>query len=121
VIARSIMLVGVFAAAAIGVAWWWFVHCENACVAADHAAQDLFQRGELLSLLRLIDGVDARCRCARFTAGDPPPQYALAQACLRQLLGEGRSAEVEHLLTQTRGPILKDLSKGLGDYTPPST
>ena len=116
-ISRAIMLGGALTAAAA--AWWWFVRCARACVAAEHAAQDLFQRGELLSALALIGAVDARCRCSRFTSGDAPPQYALAQACLRQLLNEGRSTDVEHLLAHARGPILTDLSKGLGDHTPP--
>lgn len=44
----------------------------RACVAAEHAAQDLFQRGELLSALALIGAVDTRCRCSRFTSGDAP-------------------------------------------------
>ncbi len=109
-IARAILLVGAFTAAAIAAAWWRFARCARACVAAENAAQDLFQRGELLSALALIDAVDTRCRCARFTSGDSPPQYTLAQACLRQLLSEGRSTEVKHLLsaharTHPDGPL----------------
>ncbi len=92
------------------VLWWWYMRCERACTAADRAAEDLFQRGELLSALSLIDAADARCHCGRFTSGDAPPQYALAQACLRGLLSRGQRAEVERFLARVRGPILRELS-----------
>jgi hypothetical protein len=89
------------------------VRCERDCAAVDRDAQDLFQHGEFLSVLALIDAVDARCRCSRFTSGDSPPQYALAQACLRQLLSEGPNAEVERILLRARGRILMELAKQL--------
>lgn len=60
--------------------------CEGDCAAVDREAQRLYQRGDLLLALVLIDKVDARCRCERFTSGDAPPEYSWAQACLRQLL-----------------------------------
>jgi hypothetical protein len=90
--------------------WWWYVRCERDCAAADHKAEELFRRGELLSALALIDAMDARCHCERFTSGDAPLQYTLARTCLRRLLSQGRSAEVEAFLTHVRGPILKELS-----------
>lgn len=71
-ILHGIMLGGALTAAAVAAAWWWFVRCARACVAAEHTAQDLFQRGELFSALALIDSVDAQCRCSRFTSGDAP-------------------------------------------------
>jgi len=108
--ARLIVLAGLLAAAGGAALWWWFVLCERDCAAADRHAQDLFQRGELLAALALLDKVDARCDCSRFTSGDAPPQYALAQACLRQLRSEGRSVEVQDLLARARGPILKELA-----------
>jgi hypothetical protein len=97
----------------------WFARCERACAAADRDAHDLFQRGELRSALAVIDAVDAKCRCSRFTAGDAPPQYALAQACLRELLEEGRGAEAEDILAQARGPILRGLGWDGGGFVPP--
>ena len=90
---------------------WWFLRCERTCAATDRGAESLFKRGDFLSALSLIDATDARCHCARFTSGDAPTQYALAEACLRQLLSQGRSAEVEGFLASARGPILKELSK----------
>jgi hypothetical protein len=108
---RASILIGVSAMAA---AWWWFVRCEHVCARADQDAQDLFQRGELLSTLSLIDKVDSRCSCTRFTSGDTPPQYAMAQVCLRQLLNEGRSTEVEQLLAHAHGPILSELATSAG-------
>jgi hypothetical protein len=108
--ARIIVLVGVLAVAGTAASWWWFVCCERNCAATDRHAQDLFQRGDPLAALALLDKFDARCNCARFTSGDAPPQYALAQACLRQLFSEGRSVEVQALLAHARGPILKELA-----------
>ena len=107
-IAWVIVLVGTLAVAA---AWWWFVHCKRTCTEVDHNAHDLFRRGELMSVLTLIDAVDTRCRCERFTSGDASPHYALAQACILQLLNEGRSDEVKCFLMRARGPILKELAK----------
>ena len=106
---RVLVSIGALVAIA-AVCWWWFARCERACAAIDRDTQELFQRGELLSALALIDAVDARCRCARFTSGDAPPQYALALTSLRQLLIEGRSSEVRRLLANARGPILKELA-----------
>lgn len=109
-IARVIALAGLLAAVG-GAIWWWFVRCERDCAASDREAQELFRRGELLSVLTLIDGTDARCRCSRFTSGDAPAQYALARACLRQLLIEGRRDEAEGFLARARSPILRELAK----------
>jgi len=113
VIAWVIVLIGGLTAATAA-AWWWFRRCEHACLEVDLGAQNLFERGELLSALALIDAVDARCHCARFSSGDAPPQYALAQTCLLQLLSKGRSAEVESLLRHARGPILRELADLIG-------
>lgn len=65
----------------------------RACVAAEHAAQDLFHRGELLSALALIGAVDTRCRCSRFTSGDAPHSTP-CPGLSPQLLNEGRSTDV---------------------------
>jgi hypothetical protein len=105
----SIVLAAVVAAALS--AWWWFVHCEYRCATADHDSDALYQRGELWSALALIDSTDAGCRCARFTSGDMPPQYAVAQACIRALRQEGRGADVDRLLARTRSSILQELAK----------
>jgi hypothetical protein len=110
-IMRILFLVGLLIVAAAAAWWYWFTRCERACAALEVEAQYLFQRGEFLAALTLIDTVDARCRCERFTSGDTPPQYALAQACIRQLLSEGHSAEVGRLLTSARGTILRELAK----------
>lgn len=107
--AYAIVLIAVMAAGLA--AWWWFVRCDRTCAAADRVAQTLFERGELLSALALIDSTDARCRCARFTSGDASPQYAIAAACLRALLAEGRRTEAERVLAQARGSILRELAK----------
>src|SRR5687768_592462 len=72
-----IVLIGVLAT--VGALWWWFVRCGHECMEADRDAQNLFQQGELWSALALIDTVDAKCHCSRFTSGDAPIQYALAQ------------------------------------------
>jgi hypothetical protein len=95
-------------------AWWWFVRCERNCGEVLRHAQDMFERGELSLALARIDAVDAKCHCSRFTSGDAPPQYSLAQACLERLLSEGRLDEVERLLAQAQGPILKELGKRNG-------
>lgn len=108
--ARLALLAGLLVAAGAAAWWWWFVRCERDCIAAERHAQELFQRGELLPALALIDQVDARCNCARFTSGDAPPHYSLAVVCVRQLRGEGRSLEVQDLLEHARGPILKELA-----------
>lgn len=84
--------------------------CERACESGDEDAQELLRRGDPLAALRLLDEVDARCRCARFTSGDAPPQYALAIACLQRLRDEGRDAERRQALVEARGPILRDLA-----------
>jgi hypothetical protein len=116
-IIRMIILSGVLAAA-WGIAWWWFVRCEQECGEVERDAQGMFQRGELLSAIALIDAVDARCRCARFTTGDASPQYALAKACLERLLTEGQSPEIGRILAHARGPILKELAKQSADVFP---
>jgi hypothetical protein len=108
VILRALLVTGVLLA--VAGAWWWFVRCERVCAALDRDAQELFERGELLTALERIDRVDARCRCSRFTAGDAPPQYTLAQASLSRLLSAGRHNEVQQLLAQARGPILKEFA-----------
>ena len=110
--ARPFAFAGALAAAALAGAlgFWWCVRCDGDCAVADGDAEGLFRRGEPLAALSLLDVVDARCRCSRFTSGDAPPQYALAQACLRRLLDEGREAEVEGLLARARGPILRELA-----------
>jgi len=107
------------AAAGAATAWWWFVRCEQDCARADRSAQLLFDRGELLVMLALIDAVDVRCRCGRFTQGDVPPQYALAHAALQEFFREGRRAETERLLAQARSPMLKDLARRLNDSSMP--
>lgn len=106
---RAALAVAVLAAACLATKRW-LARCERACLAADQDAEYLFRRGELLAALAVIDNVDARCRCARFTSGDAPPQYALAQACLRELQNDGRTAEVERVLARTRGTILRELA-----------
>lgn len=87
--------------------WWWFVRCEAVCAQADRDVEDLFGRGNWQSALDMIDGVDARCHCSRFTSGDAPPQYAIAEATLRGLVAKGRREEAERALARARGPILR--------------
>lgn len=100
------VLLGVLVIA--GLAAWRYVNCDAACSEADVKIERLFDRGEFLSALMLIDKIDARCNCGRFTSGDPPSQYSLAQACFRQLSSDGRTAEMEMLLANAQGPILKE-------------
>ena len=97
-------------AGALG-ACWWIGRCERDCAAAEVAAQSLFDRGDALGTLGVIDSADARCRCSRFTAGDAPALYSLAQACLRKLADSGRTADASRLLAGARGPILQELAK----------
>jgi hypothetical protein len=108
--ARIVVLIGAVALAGAGW-WWWHARCETACAEVDRGSQEMLERGDLVAALTLIDGVDARCRCGRFTSGDAPPQYSLAQACLGRLRTAGRSAEVDALLNKARGPILIELGK----------
>jgi hypothetical protein len=88
----------------------WFVRCESTCAEAQSDAENLFARGSYLEALAVVAAADAKCRCARFTSGDAPPQYALADACLRALIDDGRRAEVEVLVEQSGGPILRELA-----------
>lgn len=92
-------------------AWLWYVRCEKACAAAEHTAQDMFQRGEVVSVLEFIDDMDTRFNCARFTCGDAPPLYALAEACILKLSSDGQSSEKEKVLANARGRMLKELAK----------
>jgi hypothetical protein len=92
-------------------AWWNRQRCARACDDANYEAETLFQKGDFLSALTLIDQVDTRCNCSRFTSGDMPPEYSLAQACLRQLLNKGQDAEIHFILARTRSPILMELRK----------
>ena len=95
-----------------------FVRCERACAEAQGDAEDLFAQGRYLEALAVIGSNDSKCRCARFTSGDAPPQYALADACLRALLDDGRRAEIDELVEQTGGPILTELAAaGTGRFT----
>jgi len=105
-----IVLSAIVATVGALILWWWFVRCETDCAAADRAAEDLFERGELLSVLELIDTVDSKCHCSRFTSGDAPTQYALAQECVRQLRGKGMTTELERLLMHSRSPILMEVA-----------
>jgi hypothetical protein len=109
--ARAIILIVLLVTAGAASLWWWFVRCEWDCEEVDHEAQKLFQQGEFLSVLMLIDDVDARCHCSRFTSGDSPPQYALAQACLKQLLDKEQNEDIGLILARARGPILRQLAK----------
>jgi hypothetical protein len=114
-IAPMILLAGVVAAAGAAVWWRRIVRCEHDCSGVDHDSQEMFRRGELLFALALIDGVDARCHCSRFTSGDASPQYALAKTCIEALVKEGQHARVKQLLAQARGSILKELAQQLAD------
>jgi hypothetical protein len=91
--------------------WLWFMGCERTCVTTDYNVQKLFQEGSFLSVLILIDSTDARCHCTRFTSGDAPFQYTLAQLCLQELLSSDQRVEVEALLAHTRSPILRELAR----------
>ncbi len=105
-----ILLTGIFVIAGIA-AWLWYARCERICLVTDRKGEDLIKRGEYLSLLALINDVDGRCNCTRFTSGDAPAQYALAEACIRLLLNDGQSAQVNQIMANARSPILKELSK----------
>lgn len=112
VLAALVVLAGVAGAAR----WWWLARCERACANADRDAHTLFNRGEVVAALELIDAVDARCDCSRYTSGDAPPQYALADACLRQLLRDQRSADFRRIASNARGPILRALLRESPEY-----
>lgn len=102
------------AATAGAFAWWRYADAERACAAAEGDARRLLQDGDAEGALRLIDGVDARCRCARFTHGDAPPQYTLAGAALRQLRDRGGGDAARRLLAEARGPLLRELAHDTG-------
>jgi hypothetical protein len=108
---RAMAGIGVLTLVGVATLWWWFVQCEQECAVTDRDAQTLFQRGEFYSVLVLINAVDTKCHCSRFTSGDPPTQYSLAQACIRQLREKGLSRDVEDFLIGVRSPILKELAK----------
>lgn len=93
--------------------WWWWPECEQRCDSVDHRTQDLLRRGQELSALALIDDVDARCHCGRFTSGDEPPQSATLRVCVERLLGGSQRAELLRHLDQARGPMLRELSKSV--------
>ncbi len=101
--------ISLLAAAGAG-AWWWLRRCEADCAAATRDARALLLRGEPVRALALLDRADARCGCARFTAGDEPPEYAVARACLDRLQAEGRMADAADVLARARGPILRELA-----------
>jgi hypothetical protein len=71
----------------------------------------LFDRGDPLAALRLIDEVDAWHHCSRFTEGDEPPESALARTAVARLRADGHAAEVEALFAHARGPILQELAR----------
>jgi hypothetical protein len=105
------IVVGIVAVAVLVAAVIWAKRddCERACVDAERTAAILFERDELVGALKRVDEVDVRCGCGRFTAGDAPPQYTLAQACLTRLRAEGQAAAIERLRVRARGPILREL------------
>lgn len=107
----SVVVVAIVLAGGAGASWWWYVAADDECREADRNAADLFDRHELVQSLKLVDEVDGRCDCARFTSGDAPPQYAIAWACLRQLDREGRGSEAREVLASARSPMLKSLAK----------
>jgi len=97
--------------------WWpWFVRCDELCAQVDREAASLFDRGELVAALELIDRTDARCRCSRYTSGDAPAQYSIAEACLQQLLREQKTAELRRILARARGPIIRSLLRVSPEY-----
>jgi hypothetical protein len=96
---------------------WWFPVCEHACSAMQREVQELFERGEYVAALTRLDRVDARCHCSRFTSGDMPPEYALAEVCIRRLRAEGRGPELDGLLERARGAILHELSRAPSEPT----
>jgi len=104
-------LVGLVLASGAGASWWWHVTAERECHEAERNAADLFDRHEPIQSLEVVDEVDARCNCARFTSGDEPGQTSIARACLRQLSREGRVSEAREVLGRARGPILRELAK----------
>lgn len=97
------MGVAVLAGAAL---WWRYARGERDCARAEADARRLLQQDEPGAVLELIDGVDARFRCARYTAGDAPPIYSLAHAALQRLRERGEGAAADRLLARARGPLL---------------
>ncbi|MCP3059829.1 hypothetical protein LXT21_13675 [Myxococcus sp. K38C18041901] len=93
--------------------WWWWPECQQRCDSVDQRTQELLHREQELSALALIDGVDARCHCGRFTSGDEPPQSATLRVCIQRLLDGGQRTELMRHLDQARGPMLRELSKSI--------
>ena len=113
---RAIAALGVLAAASGALWWWWGLRCERVCARVDLDAERFLERGDLLPALELIDRTDARCRCERYTSGDAPPQYAVANAALRELVRAHRLGELRSVASRARGPMLKSLLRDTPEY-----
>jgi hypothetical protein len=106
--ARTVAALAALAAAG---AWVRYARAERDCARAERDARRRLEEDDPAAALALLDRVDARCRCARFTRGDAPPQYTLADAALRRLEARGEHTRARRLLAGARGPLLRDLAR----------
>lgn len=85
-------------------------YSARSCRAVVEEADALLLQNRPAEALRRIDAVDALHRCARFTEGDAPPEYAAARYALEQLDGPAQALALE----EARGPLLRSLGPGAG-------
>ena len=113
-------LLGVFGLGMVLTGGWiaWLDRCDQTCVVAEEEAAEVFQLGHYGAALERIDVADARCGCERFTEGDAPRQYTLAQAALREMFAAEQGLEASRILAGAQGPILRELRAGIIEPAP---
>lgn len=94
--------------------WLSFQRCEQACIKADVKAQSLFEDGQYMAVLLLVDKTDSHCGCSEYTSGDAPSQYALASISMDRLLADtAQYAQLKKLIQRTKSPVLNKLANDL--------
>jgi hypothetical protein len=103
----------VLSAVAVGTAavatWRRMLRCESACAEAERQVEELVGDRRFTTALEVIDAIDRTCRCSRFTSGDAPSLYALADLCLRQVLTGEIAGEQRLIIAGARGSIIRGL------------
>lgn len=90
----------------VGVAGW--VHrwnqCSAECTQGLREAKGIAKEGRVMEAIFVLDEVDRRCDCMRFTEGDEPPEHSAMKKWVARVCAEGGKIEPGE---DGAGPILR--------------